>query len=30
MQHAPGFLKIVHDAKSRVKECKLGDVPAMR
>src|SRR5262245_55176282 len=28
MQHAPGFLKIVQDAKSRVKECKLADVLA--
>jgi rhodanese-related sulfurtransferase len=25
-QHAPGFLKIVQDAKSRVKECTLDDV----
>lgn len=25
-QHAPGFLKIVADAKSRVKECTVDDV----
>lgn len=25
-QHAPGFLKIVNDAKTRVKECVVGDV----
>jgi rhodanese-related sulfurtransferase len=25
-QHAPGFLKIVADAKSRVKECTVADV----
>ncbi len=25
-QHAPGFLKIVQDAKSRVKECTVDDV----
>jgi rhodanese-related sulfurtransferase len=28
MQHAPGFLKIVHDAKSRIKECTVADVMA--
>jgi rhodanese-related sulfurtransferase len=28
MQHAPGFLKIVEDAKSRVKECTVADVTA--
>src|SRR5437764_15306674 len=28
MQHAPGFLKIVQDAKSRIKECTLADVLA--
>jgi rhodanese-related sulfurtransferase len=27
-QHAPGFLKIVADAKSRVKECTVSDVQA--
>lgn len=27
-QHAPGFLKIVTDAKSRVKECTVADVRA--
>ena len=27
-QHAPGFLKIVQDAKSRVKECTVDDVVA--
>ena len=30
MQHAPGFLKIVSDAKSRVRECTVADVAAMR
>ena len=25
-QHAPGFLKIVQDAKTRVRECTVGDV----
>jgi rhodanese-related sulfurtransferase len=25
-QHAPGFLKLVTDAKSRVKECTVADV----
>ncbi|HEX3150386.1 MAG TPA: rhodanese-like domain-containing protein [Gemmataceae bacterium] len=25
-QHAPGFLKLVQDAKSRVKECTVADV----
>ena len=25
-QHAPGFLKIVEDAKTRVKECTVDDV----
>ena len=25
-QHAPGFLKIVQDAKGRVKECTVADV----
>ncbi len=28
MQHAPGFLKIVTDAKTRVKECQVADVVA--
>ncbi len=27
-QHAPEFLKLVTDAKSRVKECTVGDVRA--
>ncbi|AMV23195.1 Thiosulfate sulfurtransferase GlpE [Gemmata sp. SH-PL17] len=27
-QHAPGFLKIVTDAKTRVKECTIDDVRA--
>jgi rhodanese-related sulfurtransferase len=27
-QHAPGFLKIVTDAKTRVKECTVDDVRA--
>jgi rhodanese-related sulfurtransferase len=27
-QHAPGFLKLVADAKSRVKECIVDDVKA--
>lgn len=27
-QHSPGFLKIVQDAKSRVKECTVDDVVA--
>ena len=27
-QHAPGFLKIVTDAKSRVRECTVADVRA--
>ncbi len=25
-QHSPGFLAIVNDAKTRVKECQVGDV----
>ena len=25
-QHAPGFLKLVTDAKTRVKECTVDDV----
>ena len=29
-QHAPGFLKIVQDAKTRVKECTVEDVKAGR
>ncbi|MBX9625090.1 MAG: sulfurtransferase [Gemmataceae bacterium] len=29
-QHAPGFLKIVQDAKSRVKECTVADVRRRR
>lgn len=27
-QHAPGFLKVVNDAKSRVRECTVADVKA--
>jgi rhodanese-related sulfurtransferase len=27
-RHAPGFLKIVQDAKTRVKECTVADVTA--
>lgn len=30
MQHAPGFLKLVNDAKKRVKECTVADVAQMR
>jgi rhodanese-related sulfurtransferase len=26
MQHAPGFLQLVQDAKSRIKECTVDDV----
>ena len=26
MQHAAGFLKLVNDAKTRVKECNVHDV----
>ncbi len=29
-QHAPGFLKIVNDAKSRVRECTIDDMKARR
>ncbi|MBX9581206.1 MAG: sulfurtransferase [Gemmataceae bacterium] len=29
-QHAPGFLKIVQDAKTRVKECTVADVRRRR
>ena len=29
-QHAPGFLKVVADAKSRIKECTVDDVVARR
>lgn len=25
-KHAPGFLKIVEDAKTRIRECSIGDV----
>lgn len=28
MQHAPGFLKIVQDAKTRIRECQVADVVA--
>jgi len=26
MQHSPGFLKIAHEAKAKVKECTVADV----
>ena len=29
MQHAPGFLKLVDEARSRVRELTVGDVKAM-
>ncbi len=29
-QHAPGFLKIVQDAKTRVRECTIADVQNRR
>lgn len=29
-QHAPGFLKVVADTKSRVRECTVDDVTARR
>ena len=29
-QHAPGFLKIVNDAKSRVRECNIEQMQARR
>jgi rhodanese-related sulfurtransferase len=29
-QHAPGFLRIVADAKARIKECTVDDVVARR
>jgi len=29
MQHAPGFLRLVNDARSRVRECTVADVKAM-
>ena len=28
MKHSPGFLSLVNDAKSRVKECTIADVKA--
>ena len=28
MKHSPGFLALVADAKTRVKECTIGDVKA--
>lgn len=28
MKHSPGFLKVVNEAKSRVKECTVDDVKA--
>jgi rhodanese-related sulfurtransferase len=30
MQHSEGFLKLVSDAKSRVRECSVDEVAAMR
>jgi rhodanese-related sulfurtransferase len=30
MQHKPQFLKIVHDAKAKVKECTVADVAKRR
>jgi rhodanese-related sulfurtransferase len=30
MQHSPGFLKLVDDAKSRIRECTPEDVKAKR
>ncbi|HVU53144.1 MAG TPA: rhodanese-like domain-containing protein [Polyangia bacterium] len=30
MQHSPGFLAIVEDAKARVAECTIDDVKALR
>jgi rhodanese-related sulfurtransferase len=30
MKHAPGFLKLVNDAKARVKECTIEDVEKWR
>ena len=30
MQHNPGFLKVVKDARSRVKECTIADMVARR
>ena len=29
-QHAPGFLKLVQDAKTRIKECTVADVKQRR
>lgn len=29
MKHAPGFLAIVNDAKTRIRECGIDDVKAM-
>jgi len=28
MQHSPGFLRLVHDAKTRIRECTTRDVKA--
>jgi len=28
MQHSPGFLALVNDVKTRVKECSIADVRA--
>ncbi len=30
MQHAPGFLKLVNEAKKHVKECTVADVAQLR
>jgi rhodanese-related sulfurtransferase len=30
MRHAPGFLKIVDDAKTRIKECSIAEMQARR
>ena len=30
MQHAPGFLKIVNDAKSRIKECTIDEMLSLQ
>jgi rhodanese-related sulfurtransferase len=29
MQHSPGFLKLVNEARSRVKECSIAEAKAM-
>ncbi len=30
MKHSPGFLKVVNDAKTRVRECTVDDLQARR